>query len=161
MRAFVLSIVCLVLLASCGPKQPADTASPSGGGAEAGKDGTAQADASATKKEGPETIPLSGTFTSEQIQAAVNDGAALFDACYTLGADKAGKLEGKVTMQVTVGPLGTVKDASVSKSTIKNPKVDACVLDAFKKLTFPKPENGSTVMFTYPMTFGGEVVTKK
>ena len=110
---------------------------------------------------GSETIPLSGTLTDEQIQKAVNDGAKAFDACYTLGAGEHGKLEGTVTVQATVGPLGTVNDAKVSKSTMKNPKVDACVVDAFKTLTFPRPEGGSTVMISYPMTFGGEVVYKK
>lgn len=155
--SFVPAVVCLVLAAACAPTPPPETPN------EAAADGTAgqtTGDASA-KKAGPETIPLSGTLSNDQIQKAVNDGAQNFDACYTLGADKSGKLEGTVTVQATVGPNGTVNDASVSKSTLKNEKVDACVIDAFRRLKFAQPEGGGTVMITYPMKFGGEVVVKK
>jgi len=106
-------------------------------------------------------MPLSGSLTNEQIQATVNENAKAFDACYTLGADGSGKLEGTVTVALTVGPLGVVNEARVKKSTLKNPKVDACVCDAFKTLKFPRPAGGGTVMLTYPMTFGGEVTTGK
>lgn len=85
---------------------------------------------------------------------------ALFDACYTLGADKKGKLEGTVTIKAVVGPLGTIKDITVVKSTIKNAKVNTCVEDAFKMVKFPQPRGGA-VIINYPMTFGGEMVYKK
>jgi TonB family protein len=159
MRPFVLPIVCLVLMPACGPKTPADGPSLDAAN-HANASGGAAGGAGANNTD-PETMPLSGTLSNEQIQKAVNDGVKGFDACYTLGADKDGKLEGTVTIQATVGPLGTVNEASVSKTTMKNPKVDACVVDAFKKLKFPQPDGGSTVMISYPMTFGGEVVTKK
>jgi TonB family protein len=107
-------------------------------------------------------MPISGKLSNEQIQGAVNANIKAFDTCYTLGADKAtGKLEGTVTLKATVGPHGDVNDAEVTKSTTKNAKVDACVLDAFKKIKFPKPEGGGTTIITYPMTFGGEMVTTK
>lgn len=103
---------------------------------------------------------LVGTLSNAEIQKTVNDNIQAFDACYTLGADKQGKLEGTVTVRLTVGPLGTVKDSTLMKSTIKNSKVNTCVVDAFKKLKFPQPRGGAAII-TYPMTFGGEVVLKK
>jgi TonB family protein len=104
--------------------------------------------------------PLVGSLSNAEIQKAINDNIQAFDACYTLGADKQGKLEGTVTIKATVGPLGTVKEATVVKSTMKNTKVDKCVADAFKKVKFPQPKGGA-VIITYPMTFGGEVVVKQ
>lgn len=101
-----------------------------------------------------------GSLSNAEIQKAINDNLTLFDACYTLGADKQGKLEGTVTLKATVGPLGTVKEATVTKSTMKNRKVDTCVADAFKKVKFPQPKGGA-VIITYPMTFSGEMVVKK
>ncbi len=107
-----------------------------------------------------DTQPLVGTLTSAEIQKAVNDNLQAFDACYTLGADKKGKLEGTITVKATVGPLGKVIDVAVVKSTVKNSKVNDCVGAAFKKVVFPQPKGGVAIV-TYPMTFGGEVVIKK
>ncbi|MDI3289694.1 AgmX/PglI C-terminal domain-containing protein [Polyangium sp. 15x6] len=114
-----------------------------------------------SKAPDPDTVPLSGTLTNEQIQTAVNENVKAFDGCYSLGVDKEGKLAGTVTIQATVGPLGTVNEASVKNSTVKNPKVEDCVRKAFKTVKFPRPAGGGTVMITYPMTFGGETVIKK
>ncbi|MDI1481210.1 AgmX/PglI C-terminal domain-containing protein [Polyangium sp. y55x31] len=162
MRWFVTPIV-FVVLAGCGATQPAggpgpnEPAGPAATGEQASSEGTPS---EGTPKD-PATVPLSGTLTDEQIQAAVNENVKAFDSCYTLGADKEGKLAGTITVQATVGPLGTVNEASVKKSTVKNPKVDDCVRNAFKTIKFPRPAGGGTVMITYPMTFGGEVIIKK
>jgi TonB family protein len=163
MRWFVTPIL-FVVLAGCGATtQPAggsgstEAGGPTGAADQASPEGTQAAD----KPKSPDTLPLSGTLSNEQIQATVNENAKAFDACYTIGADKEGKMSGTVTLQATVGPLGVVNEASVKKSTMKNTKVDDCVRDAFKTLKFPKPAGGGTVMITYPMTFGGEVMIKK
>ncbi|MDI1446358.1 AgmX/PglI C-terminal domain-containing protein [Polyangium sp. 6x1] len=167
MRWFVTPIV-FVVLAGCGATQPAggsgqsETGGPSATGEQGSSDGKpSEGNLAEGKPKDPATLPLSGTLSNEQIQAAVNENAKAFDSCYTLGADKDGKLSGTVTVQATVGPLGTVNVASVKESTVKNPKVGDCVRDAFKTVKFPRPAGGGTVMITYPMTFGGEVVIKK
>jgi len=116
--------------------------------------------ASSSGTSGSDTQPLVGSLSDAEIQKAINDNIQAFDACYTLGANKQGKLEGTITIKATIGPLGIVKEATVAKSTVKNPKVDACVAKAFKKVTFPHPRGGVAII-TYPMTFGGEVVFKK
>jgi TonB family protein len=67
---------------------------------------------------------------------------------------------GKVTLKVTLGPTGNVNEALVAKSTAKNPKVDQCVVDGFKKIKFPAPKAGATSVFTFPMEFGGAVEVK-
>lgn len=103
---------------------------------------------------------LVGTMSKADVDKVINGQMAAFDKCYTLGADKQGKLEGTITMKVTVGPLGQVKDATVEKSTVKNTKVDKCVKEAFKKMKFPQPKGG-TAIINYPLTFGGEMVQKK
>jgi hypothetical protein len=52
-----------------------------------------------------------------------------------------------------VSPLGTVNAIEVLSSTTKSPKVDACVTDAFKKLTFARPAGSGATVFTFPMQF--------
>ncbi|UQA58945.1 AgmX/PglI C-terminal domain-containing protein [Polyangium aurulentum] len=176
MRASIvaLPLVCLFVTLGCGPSAPADDASTAakpdptpapaatpapivvappqptaapGAGGESGA--TLNADGS-----------LAGKLSKEQIDTAVNKSVKLFDACYTLGADKDGKLSGTVTVKATVAPTGDVKEAGVTKSTVKNKKVDACVVDAFKKVKFPPPEGGSPAVITFPMKFDTEIVHK-
>jgi len=166
MRSFVLPIVCLATLLGCGPQQPADqptsgSSGSSGSSDAAGTPTSSAAPTSSSTSKPPETVPISGTLSNAQIQAAVNANLKAFDACYTLGADKEGKLDGTVTIRATVGPHGDVNVSEVMKSTVKNEKVGPCVAEAFKKVKFPKPDGGSTAVITYPMTFGGEVVYKK
>ena len=182
MRLSGFSLVCLSgtsLLLGCGPeptaKEPTPTPSQSAAPAPTSSPSASTPDAPAPSATGattaaptatntattkPETMPLIGDMSSAEIEKALNDNIKAFDTCYTLGADKQGKLEGTVTIKATIGPLGNVKEATVVKSTTKNPKVDKCVATAFKKVTFPHPKGGVAII-TYPMTFGGEMVVKK
>lgn len=142
------------------PPSSATTTSGSSGPSTSGGSSASSSSSSSGSTSGPDTQPLVGTLTSEEIQKGVNDNIAAFDACYTLGADKQGKLEGTITVKATVGPLGNVIEVAVVKSTIKNTKVNDCVGAAFKKVVFAQPKGGVAIV-TYPMTFGGEVVVKK
>jgi TonB family protein len=170
MRASIvaLPLVCLFVTLGCGPSAPADDASgakadpappqPSAAptaSAEAGA-GAGAAGNDAKKSDGT----MSGTLSKEQIDSAVNKSVKLFDPCFSLGVDKDGKMSGTVTVKATVAPNGDVKEAGVSKSTVKNKKVDACVVEAFKKVKFPPPEGGSPAVITFPMKFDTEIVNK-
>ncbi len=181
MRLSGLSLVCLSVtsLLGCGPeptaKEPTPNSVPSAAPASTSSPSATTPDAPAPTATGaptvaptaansaatkPETMPLIGDMSNAEIEKALNANIKAFDSCYTLGADKQGKLEGTVTIKATVGPLGNVKEAKVVKSTMKNPKVDECVATAFKKVTFPHPKGGVAII-TYPMTFGGEMVVVK
>ena len=104
--------------------------------------------------------PLGGAMTQEDIRAVVEKNGELFNDCYSIGAGKGQQFTGKVTLKVTLGPTGTVNEVLVTKSTAKNPKVDQCVADGFKKIKFPAPKTGATSVFTFPMEFGGAVEVK-
>ena len=67
----------------------------------------------------------------------------------------------KVTVKATVGPKGNVVEAQVVKSTAKNKKVDACVIEAFKKIKFPPPKDSAASMVTFPIEFNGAAEIKK
>jgi TonB family protein len=169
MRASIvaLPLVCLFVTLGCGPSAPADDAR--AGKAEAAPAQptaapTASAEAGAGAGAGgadPKSDgTMSGTLSKEQIDSAVNKSVKLFDPCFTIGADKDGKMSGTVTVKATVAPNGDVKEAGVSKSTVKNKKVDACVVEAFKKVKFPPPAGGSPAVITFPMKFDTEIVNK-
>lgn len=164
MRASIvaLPLVCLFVTLGCGPSAPADDASTTTAKVEpapqpsAAPSAPAAAGAAGQNDDGT----LSGSLSKEQIDSAVNKSVKLFDPCFSIGADKEGKMSGTVTVKATVAPNGDVKEAGVSKSTVKNKKVDECVVEAFKKVKFPPPEGGAPAVITFPMKFDTEIVNK-
>lgn len=99
--------------------------------------------------------PITTAITQDDVLALVQKNAESFNRCYTLGAGASKSYRAKVAVKATVGPTGAVNGVEVTSSTSKNPKVDACVVDAFKKLTFLRPKNSGTTTFTFPLSFDG------
>ncbi|MFO0762849.1 MAG: TonB family protein [Byssovorax sp.] len=108
------------------------------------------------------STPLgNGRLTQAQIAKILEQGGDVFGECYNLGAGGANKdFRATVTVKATIGPTGKVNSAEVTKSTANNPKVDACVVQAFKKVKFPAPADGATSVITFPITFNGIEMVK-
>jgi len=121
---------------------------------------SAAAGSSAAPSE-PETKELTGRMDQNQVRDILLKNGDLFNDCYTVGAGKGEQFVGTVTVRATVGPKGNVTDAKVVKSTAKNPKVDACVVEAFKKIKFPPPKDAAASIITFPMEFKGALEQKK
>ncbi len=101
--------------------------------------------------------PILSKITQDDILALVNKNMDIFNRCYALGAGTSKSYRAKVTVKATVSPTGTVTVVEVINSTAKNPKVDACVSDGFKKLTFERPKGSGATVFTFPLSFDGIV----
>ena len=96
------------------------------------------------------------TITQGEILALVQKNADAFYRCYSVGAGGVKKgYTAKVKVKATVSPLGTVNAVEVLSSTTKSAKVDACVVDTFKKLTFVRPKGSGATVFTFPLSFDG------
>jgi TonB family protein len=133
------------------PAQPAaaaDKAAAKDGGGSTAAPGRAQATSDA---------PMVTKITQDEIVALVNKNMDLFNRCYTLGAGASKSFRGRVTVKATVSPNGAVNAVEIVDSNTKNPKVDACVGDGFKKLTFERPKGSGATVFTFPMSFDGIV----
>ena len=118
----------------------------------------------APKSPGPGSVtvvdePLAGGALSQQdIARILEKQGDVFGECYTLGAGGANKdYRATVTVKATLGPTGIVNSIEVikGKTNTKNPKVDTCVADAFKKIKFPAPKKGATSVITFPVKFAG------
>lgn len=103
----------------------------------------------------PTDAPLLTGITQEQVLAQVQKHMELFDKCYAIGAATSKNFRAKVTVKATVGPTGSVNAAEIIRSTSNNPKVDACVADAFHKLSFARPAGAGTTVFTFPLSYEG------
>jgi TonB family protein len=143
-----------VMTAAAPPPPALQGASPPGGAGGDGGDKNSRSGVNQAVVAPPE--PLSGKPTQADIARILEGNGDVFGECYTLGAGgKTKDFKGIVTVKATIGPSGVVNQVDVTKSTAKNPKVDACVREAFKKIRFPHPRDGATSVITFPISFNG------
>ncbi len=131
------------------PENPADAPSPEKSAEKQKEEGGGRAPGRAAVAD----APIVTQITPEDILALVNKSSEAFSRCQTLGAGARKSWRATVNIKATVSPLGAVTAIEVLSSTAKNPRVDACVIDAFGKLTFTRPAGSATAVFTFPMQF--------
>lgn len=149
-------------VASAAPEDsaaPAATAAPSAIASAAPLESPAPAAAAVVPEKASAGTPLTGKISQKTIMDLVLKHGELFNDCYTIGAGGSKQFVATVTVKLSIGPTGIVNATQVVKSTAKNPKVDKCVADAFKKMPFPA--TGSTVPITFPMEFSGAEEIRK
>lgn len=62
-------------------------------------------------------------------------------------------LGGRVEVQFVITPDGSVASARVVSSTVDDSVLEDAVVAFFRRLRFPSPEGGGTVIVTYPIVF--------
>lgn len=98
---------------------------------------------------------VSGRLPPEVIQRIVRQNQGRFRACYEDGLSRDPKLEGRVSVRFVIGQDGTVSSVTSNGSDLPDPKVVACVVRVFDRMTFPAPEGG-IVSVSYPLMFRPE-----
>lgn len=113
------------------------------------------------------TIPGTGRIDPNEVRKVVRANFDKFTACYQEGLKRDPKLAGKVAVQLVIEPDGHVSEVSSVASpsggggseelvtTLKDKKVIECVLEAHRKLVFPKPQGGR-VPLVNPIEFGSK-----
>ncbi len=104
----------------------------------------------------PEKAPLNlelMPFTTDTVKKVIAYNREKVQTCYeeTL-ASKDKPVEGRVMTSFVVTPGGLVKNPRVlSKgTTLKDPKLHACLIDALSTFTFPKPSDRREHPIEYP-----------
>lgn len=96
-----------------------------------------------------------GTLNKEDIRAAIHAVTPLIAQCFH-DAEERYPGPQKVTLSFTIqgqGLTGYFKDGEVAESTIQDPWMQACFLEALTDARFPPPKGGGTVRVTYPFKF--------
>jgi hypothetical protein len=91
-------------------------------------------------------------LSAEAIRGVVIAHRGALQACYELEARNNPDLRGGVTVTWVVIPDGTVKSAVLADSTIRNAKVEGCVLQQVRAWQFPSSDGVSEA--TFPFVFG-------
>jgi hypothetical protein len=99
-----------------------------------------------------------GRISAAALQRVIRGGSGAFEKCHASGLRRDPGLRGVVRVRFVVGPDGSVREAAdaareppdpLAWSTaagappLRDAAVSACVVDAFRKLVFPKPEGGA------------------
>lgn len=119
-----------------------------GGGEGSGSGGDGE-----RKIAGSEKAAAGQGLSPEQVARVVRSRMGAFQACYESAAAADPTLKGNVGVAFSISPSGGVSAASITGSSLKNPRVEGCVLRTFQRLKFPsadKPTNAS-----FPFAFRG------
>jgi TonB family protein len=73
--------------------------------------------------------------------------------CYEPELAKNPKLSGRIEVQFTISAEGKVIAVVLVSSTMNNPKVERCLVNAIRRWRFPKPSGGGIVIVKYPFSF--------
>ncbi len=143
-----LSLIGLVLLAASAWAQ---IGAPDAGGSAvpAGDGGTPEGAAAPRPPLDLDLMP----FTSATVKKVVAFNQHKIQACYEeMLAGKEKPVEGRVMTSFVVTPEGLVKKARVltKGTTLKDPRLHACVVDALGTFVFPKPSDGRDHPLEYP-----------
>ena len=95
---------------------------------------------------------VDGSLDASSIKKVVKRHLTSIKHCYEQELRRNPKMEGKVTVEVTVASTGAVSSADVLSSSLGNNQVEKCMLKTIKRWRFPRPEEGD-VIFTYPFIF--------
>jgi TonB family protein len=96
---------------------------------------------------------VSGSLPPETIERIIHLNRGGLRACYATGLRRNPSLAGRVTVHFAIDRAGAVASVTIDpSSTLGDAAVHSCLIDTFKRLSFPQPEGG-TVGVDYPMVF--------
>lgn len=93
---------------------------------------------------------IMGTLDRNTIDTNIEKYAKDFKKCYTDELTKKPELEGRIVVNFIIDGSGKVSSAKINRTTINNETIGNCIVEVTKKIQFPAPEGGGTVIVNYP-----------
>ncbi len=98
-------------------------------------------------------VNIRGSLDKEIIRRVVHLHMNEVKYCYDQELVRKAGLEGRLSIQFVISPLGQVLSSVLQSSTMGNVHVEKCVVDAVKRWGFPKPTGGGIAIVSYPFNF--------
>lgn len=92
-------------------------------------------------------------LTKDEVGKVIHQHLSEVRYCYESAMVRNPDVEGKLVVEFTINPTGTVKSSAVQDSSLPDPRLDDCILRRLVKWQFPKPKGGVQVAVTYPFIF--------
>lgn len=96
---------------------------------------------------------VNGYLSAEQIDRVVRANQAAVRYCYEVEVQRQPNLRGRVEIGWRINLQGRVTAARVAQSSLRNPRVEGCIVRQVRRWRFPQPDGGE-VNVTYPFIFG-------
>lgn len=101
-------------------------------------------------------------FGADGVRATVEAHRSEVTGCYEAILAQGEHPQGEVRVRFTVGRSGAVSSAAVQRTTLRQPRVEACIVQAVRRWSFPKPARPKTIVFPFRLSVdrveGGEQV---
>lgn len=123
---------------------------PTGGGSPGAPSGAKSAPTGNVKL-GPPVV--SGGASAAEVERALRRVSAQLRACYAQGLASDPRLQGKLSVALTLAPSGTVDRAKVTSSTLGAPEVESCVVRSLQGLRLPAGADDAGALVVVPLTF--------
>ncbi|HLU68293.1 MAG TPA: AgmX/PglI C-terminal domain-containing protein, partial [Kofleriaceae bacterium] len=94
-----------------------------------------------------------GGLTAAEILKVVRSRKNAIGNCYERELQRSKNLGGKVVITWRITPDGRVQAAKVRSTTMRNGKVEDCIVRQIAGLKFPQPKNGQTAKVNFPFIF--------
>jgi hypothetical protein len=98
-------------------------------------------------------VTTRGSLDKEIIRRVVRLHMNEVKYCYDKELVTKPRLEGRISVQFVISPVGQVISSVLNSSTMNNLRVEKCVVDAVKRWGFPKPTGGGIAIVAYPFNF--------
>ncbi len=92
-------------------------------------------------------------LSKDEVGKVIHAHMAEVRYCYESSMIRNPDLAGKLVLDFTIGPQGSVTSASVKESSLLDPRLDDCILRRLTKWAFPKPKGNVSVAVSYPFIF--------
>ncbi|MCA9582137.1 MAG: AgmX/PglI C-terminal domain-containing protein [Myxococcales bacterium] len=96
---------------------------------------------------------VNGYLSPEQINRVVRANKAQIQYCYEVEVQKQPSLRGKLQVEWRINLQGSVTSARIQSSSLRNGRVEGCIVRQIRRWRFPKPDGGEVVVL-YPFIFG-------
>jgi biopolymer transport protein ExbD len=95
--------------------------------------------------------PQRGSLSKEDIRRVIGANLDMVRACYERAMSfSTTAFEGRVSIQFTIAPDGTVRASEVVSNSTGSGAVAACIAEEVRHWQFPAPQGGGIVIVTYP-----------
>jgi TonB family protein len=102
----------------------------------------------------PSVIPVEakvrGSLDKDIVRRTIRRHLNEVKYCYEQELLRKPELAGRITVQFTIAPTGSVMTSMIQASSLGNAAVETCVAQAVRRWEFPKPDGGGLVIVSYP-----------
>jgi TonB family protein len=95
-------------------------------------------------------VSVRGSLDKEIIRRTIRRHINEVKFCYEQELVRKPSLGGRIMVQFMISATGQVISSVLQSSTMGNPRVESCTLQAVKRWPFPQPNGGGLVLVSYP-----------